>query len=334
VSARLFAVGVEGPSLTDAERKILSSRPPWGVILFARNIESAEQLTRLVADLRECGVARLLLDQEGGPVDRLRGLLGPSPSFRRVAGAGRAREAGELAGAALAHFGFDVDLAPVVDRAVAGAGALVLGERCASADAGDVVRAGDLFVSGLHSRGIGACLKHFPGLGRAALDTHRELPVVPADPHQDAIDLVPFDALMPRTQAVMVSHAAGPDGIPSSLSYARSTALLREVLDFGGVAFSDDLEMGALSAYGGLPARAAAAASAGCDLLLVSRQLDAYPACVEAVEESVPVPRRAQAAERLDEYDRHLAEIRSAAAPAEGLAALGERLRTLVGSLD
>ena len=310
MSSRLFAAGVSGPRLTDSERRLLSQSPPLGAILFRRNIESAEQLQALIAELRACGVALLFVDEEGGPVDRLRDLLAPLPSFRRAAAAGRAREAGALAGESLRTLGFDVDLAPVVDRAVPNAGAAVLGERAASGEPGEVIRAADAFLGGLHAAGVGGCLKHFPGLGRARLDTHESLPTIPPDPHQDALDLAPFDSLMEKARAVMVSHAAGPDGVPASLSYARATSQLRDVLDFDGAAFSDDLEMGALSAFGALPERAAAAARAGCDLLLVCGGLDSYAACLEAVERDVPAARRAEALERLAGYEAHVKELR------------------------
>ena len=102
VSSRLFGVGVEGPSLTPREREILGTYPPYGVILFRRNIENAPQLENLIAEVRGLGARFLFLDQEGGPVDRLRDLLAPLPSLRRGAGTeGAARRAGELAGKAL-----------------------------------------------------------------------------------------------------------------------------------------------------------------------------------------------------------------------------------------
>ncbi|HEX4441390.1 MAG TPA: glycoside hydrolase family 3 N-terminal domain-containing protein, partial [Thermoanaerobaculia bacterium] len=242
MSGGLFGVGVGGASLTPSERRILAEDPPFGVILFRRNIEAPDQVRELVASVRALGTRLVFVDQEGGPVDRLRDLLGPSPSFARAAAAGQARGAGALAGAALAALGIDVDLAPVVDRAMPGAGASVLGERSPSADAGDVVRAAAEFLDGLHGEGVGGCLKHFPGLGRARLDSHLELPVVPEDRHQEALDLAPFDALMPVARAVMISHAADPNGVPATLSYERATVMLRDRLTFEGAAFSDDLE--------------------------------------------------------------------------------------------
>ena len=312
MSAGLFCVGIAGPRLTDPERSILRADPPYGVILFRRNLQEIAQTRDLIGEVRDAGARFLFVDQEGGTVDRLSGILAPSPSLQAAARGGAARWLGDLAGAALALLGFDVDLAPVVDRCAEGAGALVLGERCASANPHVVLQAGEEFLDGLHARGIGGCLKHFPGLGRARVDTHQAFPVLSPDPHEDALDLAPFDGLMPMARAVMISHLGGPEGLPASLSPERATRLLRDRLNFDGAAFSDDLEMGALDAFGDLPQRCAAASAAGCDLLLVCRQIERYPECVAAVETSVPAERRAEAAERLEQYGAHLAALRRA----------------------
>ena len=108
----------------------------------------------------------------------------------------------------------------------------------------------------------------------------------------------------------MISHAAGKDGAPASLSRAVATALLRGALGFDGAAFSDDLEMGALAALGALPERCALAAQAGCDLLFVCSRIEEYPDCVERVGRAVPPSRLAEAAARLDGYAQHLDDIR------------------------
>jgi beta-N-acetylhexosaminidase len=315
VTGRLFAVGLEGPRLVPREREILAADPPWGVILFRRNLEDVPTLEGLTADLRALGIAHLLLDQEGGPVDRLRDLVAAAPALRRLAATGAARRAGLATGAMLSRLGFDVDLAPVVDRAVEGAGSLVLGDRCAGEDPEAIVRAAGAFLEGLHARGVGGCLKHFPGLGRATLDTHAALPIVPRDPVQEVRDLEPFRRLMDQAGAVMVSHAAAPDGVPASLSAEIATRWLRGGLRFDGAAFSDDLEMGALAGFGELPERCARASAAGCDLLLVCRRIEEYPACAAAVERGFPESRRAEAAARLDGYAAQLDGLRRAAGP-------------------
>jgi beta-N-acetylhexosaminidase len=334
MSSGLFGVGIAGPRLTDDERAILRDQPPYAVVLFRRNLESVAQTQALIRDLKAAGVRFLFVDQEGGPVDRLAPILAPFPSFQAAARGGAARTLGELSGAALALLGFDVDLAPVVDRCEEDAGALVLGERCASADAHAVLEAGGQLLDGLHARGIGGCLKHFPGLGRARVDTHAAFPVLAPDPHAEALDLAPFDGLMHKARAIMISHLGGPDGLPASLSPIRGTFLLREELDFDGAAFSDDLEMGALAQFGDLPQRCATACAAGSDLLLVCKQIERYPECVAAVEANVPKERRAEAAERLEGYAAHLAALRAGAArPAPEPAALVTQLRELRDSL-
>jgi beta-N-acetylhexosaminidase len=312
--SELFGVGLAGPAIAPSERRVLESHPPWAVILFRRNIESVEQILALTADIRNLPVRpRICVDQEGGPVDRFRDLLGPAISFFEAAASGVARRAGELAGEACAALGFDVDLAPVADRLLPGGSERVLRDRCASSDPAQVIRAALEFLAGLHQRGVGGCVKHFPGLGRANLDTHKELPLIPPDPEEEKLDLAPFEATMGQARAVMISHAAGSDGAPASLSPARATGLLRGSLGFAGAAFSDDLEMGALSAFGSLPERCAAASLAGCDLLFVCSRIDGYPECVEEVHRDVPPARLAEAASRLDRYARHLDEVRGAA---------------------
>lgn len=310
-AARLFGVGLAGPTLDPAERAILERLPPRAVILFSRNIETERQLADLCAEVRALpGEPILCLDQEGGRVDRLKEIAGPFPSFFEAARAGVSRRAGEVAGEACARFGFGVDLAPVVDRRVPGAGKAVLGDRAAAEEPEAVTAAAREFLEGLHSRGVAGCIKHFPGLGRARFDTHLTLPTLPADDGERERDLDPFRALHELAGAVMVSHAATPlEALPASLSPGVATRLLRDVLGFRGATFSDDLEMGALALFGGLPERSAAAMRAGCDLLFVCSRLEEYPDCVARVEADVPEDRRAKAAGHLDRYAERLRSL-------------------------
>ena len=313
-TSRVFGVGLAGTEISADERAILEAHPPWAVILFRRNLETPEQVIALTGEIRGLpGGPRICVDQEGGPVDRFRDLLGPSISFRGAAAAGFARRAGELAGEACAGLGFAMDLAPVVDRLLPGASERVLRDRCASGDPAEVSRAAREFLAGLHAKGVGGCVKHFPGLGRASLDTHKELPVILPDPEEAERDLAPFRSAMHAARAVMISHAAGADGVPASLSADLATGLLRRTLGFDGAAFSDDLEMGALSNVAPLPERCGAASRAGCDLLFVCSRLAEYPDCVERVRRDVPPARLAEAAARLDRYARHLDRLRGAA---------------------
>jgi beta-N-acetylhexosaminidase len=336
---RLFGIGISGPALTDDERALLADYPPRAVILFKRNLENADAVRALTRELAELpGNPWLCVDQEGGRVDRFRDLLGSSLSFADAARSSRARRAGELAGVACRVLGFDVDLAPVVDRRLPETSERFLAGRCASADPEAVIAGASAFLEGLHFAGVSGCVKHFPGLGRAGADTHLSLPALEDDPDQEALDLAPFAGTMDLAGAVMISHAAGPDGIPASLSPARSTVLLRRSLGFTGAAFSDDLEMGALSHFGSLPERCVRAAQAGCDLLFVCSRIDEYAACVNAVQRMVGGDRCAEASARLDAYGERVERIRARARGPWDLAHLREEIARLreeaVGQLE
>ena len=209
MSSRLFCVGIGGPRLTNPERAALKAHPPYGVILFRRNLVELAESQALIRELKELGSPFLFVDQEGGPVDRLAGLLAPTPSFQAAARGGAARRLGDVSGAALNVLGFDVDLAPVVDRGAEGAGDLVLGERCASADPHAVLLAGGEFLTGLHGRGIGGCLKHFPGLGSAVASTDDRAVTIARGAAFLTARLAPFRAAIAAgTKLVMVSNAS------------------------------------------------------------------------------------------------------------------------------
>ncbi|HMF09891.1 MAG TPA: glycoside hydrolase family 3 N-terminal domain-containing protein, partial [Thermoanaerobaculia bacterium] len=142
-------MGLPATALSDSERALLERLPPRAVILFSRNIASLEQTRTLAGEIRRLpGPPLLCVDQEGGPVDRLRAALTPSISFREAAQRGAAARAGELAGEACALFGLDVDLAPVVDRHLPGRSERVLRDRCAFAEPEEIGRAALEFLKG------------------------------------------------------------------------------------------------------------------------------------------------------------------------------------------
>ena len=290
--ASRLVVGLAGPSLLAEERAFLAERRPLGVILFARNLESAAQAAALVAEVRAaCDPAPLLfVDQEGAPVDRIGPLLGvsfPSPASLSEKGVDRVHECAYLMGRAARMLGFDVDFAPALDLAQPGTGAVVLAGRCFGFHAEDVVVAGSVFLHGLARAGIASCVKHFPGLGRGPVDSHVALPVVDAhDVDLMVTDVAPFTKLARAADGVMVGHAAYPgftnDETPASLS-PRIHAILRERIGWDGVVYSDDLGMGALGERS-LPERVSSAARAGCDVLVVSAGLAEAAAAADRLE--------------------------------------------------
>ncbi len=316
----LLIVGVSGARLEPRERRILERVRPGGVILFGRNVESAEQLTALVDDLRRAAPQALLcLDAEGGRVDRLRAVAGPAPAAALLAAAppAAAERSGRWIGRALRWFGFEMDLAPVVDLDRGRPDNSLEGRYLGAAPRAVIAR-GRAFLRGLHAAGVGGCVKHFPGLGGAGQDTHFRGSAIELGERELARDLAPFRALLPLAGAVLISHAIYPaldaSGRPATLSPVIATDLLRRRLGFRGLAVSDDLEMKALGTWGDLPAVTAEALAAGCDVLPVCHSLEAAPAIASRLAAPRLAARRAGAAARLRRYRARQARLRRSAA--------------------
>ena len=268
----LLVVGVAGTELGRDEAAALEELEPAGVILFGRNMATESQVRRLIDAVRR-HVERplVLLDQEGGRVDRLRALRGRSPSARELAreGRGAVAAAASATATALASLGVNFNCAPVVDLDEGHEGNGI-GDRSFGTDPEEVADLARALIEAHEIEGIATSLKHFPGLGRTGEDTHETLPTVRASRGElRERDVVPFRLLADRAASVMVSHAAFPgvEDVPASCSGEVISGMLRRELGFEGVVATDDLEMGAVS--GMSPgARAVAALNAGADLLL------------------------------------------------------------------
>ncbi len=286
---RPLVVGLEGTELTIGEREILELSRPAGVILFARNVETADQVRELVDQLHELETAPFVcVDLEGGMVNRLAGLWGPLPSPARAAAVGRRamRALGEAAGAACRSLGIHLDLAPVVDLACP-ACVLKNQERSLAADPERTAVLARVFVDGLNSWCVAACLKHFPGLGAVPVDTHDVLPTLDLDRAALEPHLRAFALLSETVPLIMVAHvvvpALGDADTPASLS----PTVVKHALSLPGnpVILSDDLEMGALESFGDLPDRVVAALRARNHGVLVCRSIRRLPEIVDHLEE-------------------------------------------------
>lgn len=302
---QLLIVGFDFTAMSSRLRSLLSRIQPAGVILFARNIVSAEQTHKLLKECKSCVSTPLLtcVDMEGGTVDRFRNVIGASPSAADVFGTGNRRllrKHGAIIGKACQALGFNTDFAPVVDLAFE-ASRTVMGSRVVSADPKEVTFYAREFLAGLRSAGVLGALKHFPGLGAADLDTHKELPSVRKTWKELwNQDIAPYRALRREALMVLVSHAAYPgvtrDQTPASLSKKWITDVLRTKIRYRGLVISDDLEMGGVLKAATVEQAAVEHIRAGGDIGLVCHReehvLHSYDALIKEAERDPRFARR------------------------------------------
>lgn len=268
-------VDVAGLELDGEDRDILAHPLVTGFILFSRNYADRDQLAALIQGVRKLRPEILIaVDYEGGRVQRFRDGFTHLPPMLDV---GRADKAGELArsvgqiiGAELAEFDIDLPFAPVVD--LDGGISTVIGDRAFGADVETVVQLAGQLMAGLSMLGLASTLKHFPGHGQVAADSHLELPIDErAADEIKASDLQAFAKLLPQAPSVMMAHVVYPavDSRPASLSPVWIREVLRRELGYRGAVVCDDLNMAGADVAGNYRERAEAAAEAGCDLLPV-----------------------------------------------------------------
>jgi beta-N-acetylhexosaminidase len=334
ISAAIY--GCAGPKLDEAERRFFRSADPFGFIVFLRNIETPDQVRRLVGELRETvgREAPVLIDQEGGRVARLKppqwraappaARFGQLASHDRNAAAEAVRLNARLLAAELRAVGVDVDCAPVLDLRLPGAHE-VIGDRSFGADPEIVAFLGRAMMDGFLEAGVMPVAKHIPGHGRAGVDSHLALPrVTTARAELEETDFRAFRlcANAPWAMTAHVVYAAIDDVNPATTSAKVIGEVIRGSIGFDGLLLSDDLSMQALSGTFGERARASLAA--GCDVVLhcngVMAEMEAIAAATGALSEAAE--RRAVAASaRLDDP----------AKPSE-MAALASRLDALLSA--
>ena len=303
-AGRLLFVGLPGTKLDKRLREMLREVRPGGVILFGRNVETAEGVALLNAQIRDALGGRVIIgvDQEGGLVDRFRDICEPMPSAKAVRLAGRselARKFGELSARALRLLGFNMNFAPVLDLH-GGNEENGLRGRAFGETPEEVSRLAGAYLDGLQAHKIVGCGKHFPGLGGSQVDSHRRLPVV-THSWEEILqhDLVPFLDLMlhrreERLHSVMVSHAAFPEvseflqawfrrtaelpsledfaQIPATISNNVVMRMLRTAFKYDGLVITDDMEMGAVVQTLSVAEASLRAIEAGSDMILICEQ--------------------------------------------------------------
>jgi beta-N-acetylhexosaminidase len=314
---QLLMVGLPGPEPDEITRCLIQDLQVGGIILFKRNIVDLEQVAALIRHCQKLALAAsgyplfVAIDQEGGPVQRLRLPFPEMPSARRF---GLSEDPAAVTASArgvaaeLRALGITINLAPVLD--VPRNQDCPLWERAYSTDPELVARYGLAAVQGYQTGGVLPVVKHFPGLGATCLDSHLDLPTAVQGPDQREIDLLPFRrAVAAGIPGVMCAHVLVPewDALPASLSRMATTTILRQQMGFSGLTFTDDLEMGAITRQWPVPEAAALAVAAGHDVLLICEQFENIKNTLAALTQNSHLEPYLQAAwPRILQYKRRL----------------------------
>jgi beta-N-acetylhexosaminidase len=301
----MLMIGIAGLELAAHERDWLTAPGVGGVLLFGRNFASREQVTALIESIREIAGDDVLVavDQEGGPVQRFREGFTRLPPLAAIGkvydrdpddAIRLAEEHAWVMASEMRAIGVDFSFAPVVDLA---RGNAAIGLRAFHADPAVASELGQAYVRGMHLGGMAAVLKHFPGHGSVAADTHKAQAIDPRPLEEiRRDDLRPFaEGIDARVEAVMMAHVVYPavDEQPAGYSRRWIETILRNELGFTGAVISDDISMAAAGVAGTVSGRVLGHLDAGCDLVLAC-----FP---EVVDEAIAAVkgRHAPGAERL-----------------------------------
>src|SRR5438128_344217 len=280
---QLILTGVPGTRLDAAAEKLFRRIQPGGFILFARNIENAPQLRKLIDDLRSLSEVEpiITIDQEGGRVSRLR-LIGNEPpnaqQLRDKDDVHLIQRHGDITGRLLRLFGFNLDLCPVLDISFDDNADNSLRGRCYGKTVEQVVRNAGAFNQAMEGQGIASCGKHFPGYSAATSDAHYQLPRIDRTREElDQNELAVFRQFMDKVDSMMICHgwypSLEPEKTPASLSRRVITDVLRNELGFEGLIMTDDLDMGAILTGYGLEQTIRLAIGAGNDLAMICHRI-------------------------------------------------------------
>jgi len=320
MTIRAFICGCAGTALTDEEAKFIARNQPWGLILFKRNVENADQIRALTSHFRalvDRAHAPVLIDQEGGRVQRMGSPHWPAypaaATFDTLTkfSADERRDLVRLSARLMAHdlreCGINVDCLPVLDVPIPGS-SNVIGNRAYSPLPARVAVLGRAAAEGMMAGGVLPVMKHIPGHGRAFADSHLELPIVETPADELAMhDFYPFkvNADLPAAMTAHVVFTALDPRAPATISRKIIRDKIRGDIGFDGLLMSDDLSMKALG--GTFQQKVRGALRAGCDIVL---HCNGDMAEMQAVAEVTPILSRKalQRAERALLVTRHLPE--------------------------
>jgi beta-N-acetylhexosaminidase len=333
---QLLLIGFSGKQVTPHIKRWVGDRKVGGVAIFARNIESTEQIARFTRGIqsltRRSVPAFISLDQEGGNVIRLKDGATVLPGNMAL-GATRSTAlsyvAGQALGTDLKRLGFNMNLAPVLD-VNSNPRNPVIGIRSYGEKPELVGALGTWFVRGQQEAGVTGVAKHFPGHGDTQSDSHFAMPSIPTNIERlRNLELVPFErAIAAGLDAVMTAHIALPKvaeepNLPATLSYKILTEELRERMGFEGIVITDGLEMQGIVEQYGAGTAAVRAILAGADMAMIlwtnSKKEEVYRALIQAVKRgTITMDRLDQSVRRIlrvklkrDLFKRDLPSLRS-----------------------
>lgn len=271
---QMMMVQITGQALSPDAVQMITTQGAGGILFFAANIQSGSQIRALNQQIQQIASAPMLLsiDQEGGTVNRFYGLVGPRPSAASLTSPAQAEQQGEQDAQLLHTYGFNLNLAPVVD---VGTRNPELWSRTFGASPDRVAAMAGAYLDGLQQSGlVTGCLKHYPGLGETGTDPHVGMPVLHST-REDWIntDLAPYRTLLAdgNVRTILVSHEMIPavdPSLPSSLSPAIVDGVLRQQMGYNGVVITDSLYMGALNQRWSVSQAIVLAVVAGSDIVI------------------------------------------------------------------
>ncbi len=282
----------------EGTKEALEKYKVGGLVYFAKNIQSAEQIKEMLANTVSYSTTPLFLavDEEGGRVTRLASTLdledvGPMADIGATNDPTQAYSAMQTVGNYLREYGFNMNFAPVAD-VLTNPDNKDIGDRSFGSDPTAVASMVTSAANGLKDAGITACIKHFPGIGAAGGNTHTGLVIVDRSLEElRAVELVPYQAAIEAgVPMIMVGHISLPqiigDNTPATMSSAIMSQLLRADLGFNGVIITDAMNMEAITEYYGADEAAVMALKAGADMILMPEDFElAWQGVITAVQD-------------------------------------------------
>ena len=282
-------IDVNGISLSDEDKFLISRKHIGGIILFSRNYDSFDQLNNLINEIHSIKENIIIaVDQEGGRVQRFEKEFTKIPSMREVSLFSKKNDDREfikdlawLVSSELIAVGIDINFAPVldIDRNISS----IIGDRSFSEDIMEIISSASDYIDGMHEAGMKSTGKHFPGHGNVAEDSHLELPEDKRD-LQDLIntDIKPYTKLKDKLDVIMCAHIlfTSVDNKIPSFSNTWIDNVLRNNLDYKGLIISDDLSMIG-SGSQSLDIKVKMSFDAGCDMAIICND---RPGVIEVID--------------------------------------------------